>query len=80
LSENNHALVIPTQSIVPSETNKSVIVARAGKAHFIPVITGIRQAASIEVTHGIQSGDTIITSGILFLKEGSKLRYSTVTK
>ncbi|MDP4239424.1 MAG: efflux RND transporter periplasmic adaptor subunit [Bacteroidota bacterium] len=80
LSENNQALVIPTQAIVPSETYKSVIVARNGKAHFVQVITGIRQATNIEVTHGIQQGDTIITSGILFLKEGSKLRYSTVTK
>jgi membrane fusion protein (multidrug efflux system) len=80
LSENRNALVIPTQAIVPSETNKSVIVALKGKAHFIPIITGIRQASTIEVTNGIQQGDTIITSGVLFLKEGSKLIYSTITK
>ena len=80
LSENKDALVIPTQAIVPSETNKSVIVARDGKAHFIQIITGVRQASTIEVTHGIQRGDTIITSGVQFLKEGSKLLYSTVTK
>lgn len=80
LSENKNALVIPTQAIIPSETNKSVIVARHGKAHFVPVISGIRQASNIEITQGLQSGDTIITSGILFLKEGSKLLYSTVTK
>lgn len=80
LSENNNALVIPTQAIIPSETNKSVIVARNGKAHFVPVVSGIRKASNIEITQGIQKGDTIITSGILFLKEGSKLLYSTVTK
>ncbi len=80
LSENKNALVVPTQAIVPSETNKSVIVARDGKAHFIPVMTGVRQDSNIEITQGIQPGDTIITSGILFLKEGSKLRYSTITK
>jgi len=57
-----------------------VIVARKGKAHFIQIITGIRQTSTIEVTHGIQQGDTIITSGVLFLKEGSKLIYSTITK
>jgi membrane fusion protein (multidrug efflux system) len=80
LSENKDALVIPTQAIVPSETNKSVIVARNGKAHFVQIITGIRQATNIEVTNGIQQGDTIITSGVLFLKEGSKLIYSTIIK
>ena len=80
LSENKNALQVPTQAIIPQEKNKSVIVAREGKAHFIPVTTGIRQESKIEITEGIQAGDTIITSGILFLKEGSKLIYSTVTK
>lgn len=80
MSENKNALVVPSQAIIPSETNKSVIVARNGKAHFVPVITGLRQATNIEITQGIQQGDTIIISGIQFLKEGSKLLYSTVTK
>ena len=80
LSENKNALQVPTQAIIPQEKNKSLIVAREGKAHFIPVTTGIRQESKIEITEGIQAGDTIITSGILFLKEGSKLIYSTVTK
>jgi len=79
LSENKSALMIPTQALIPQEQNKSVIVARSGKAHFITVKTGIRQTSNIEIYEGIQPGDTIITSGLLFLKEGSKLIYSTVT-
>jgi len=79
LSENASALMIPTQALIPQEQNKSVIVARSGKAHFITVETGIRQSSNIEIYDGIQSGDTIITSGLLFLKEGSKLIYSSVT-
>jgi len=43
------------------------------------VITGIRNASNIEITKGIQPGDTIITSGLLFLKEGAKLNYSSLT-
>jgi len=80
LSENKNALVVPTQTIIPQEDNKVVIVARGGKAHLTMVKTGIRQTSTIEITQGIQPGDTIITSGIQFLKEGSKLLYSTITK
>jgi RND family efflux transporter, MFP subunit len=80
LSENKSALVVPTQAIIPQEDNKVVIVARGGKAHLAMVKTGIRQTSTIEITQGIQPGDTIITSGIQFLKEGSKLLYSTITK
>ncbi len=80
LSENNKALLIPTQAIIPNEEQKNVIVARNGKAHFAQVQTGIRKASKIEVTSGIQNGDTIITTGILFLTEGTPLHYSTVSK
>jgi hypothetical protein len=34
----------------------------------------------VEVTEGLCSGDTIITSGILFLKEGDKLKYSSIKR
>ena len=80
LSENHNALMIPTQTIIPEEENKSVIVARNGKAHFITVQTGIRKASDIEITDGLQPGDTVITSGLLFLKEGGKLQYATIKK
>jgi len=80
LSENHNALMIPTQTIIPEEESKSVIVAHNGKAHFITVQTGIRKASDIEITNGLQPGDTIITSGLLFLKEGGKLQYATIRK
>jgi membrane fusion protein (multidrug efflux system) len=79
LSENKNALMIPTGTIIPEEQNKRIIVARNGKAHFIVVKTGIRKASDIEITDGIQAGDTVITSGLLFLKEGAKLSYSSIT-
>ncbi len=80
LSENKDALMIPTQSIIPDEENKRVIMARNGKAHFALIKTGVRKLSRIEVTEGVQEGDTIVTSGILFLKEGTRLYYSSVNK
>jgi membrane fusion protein (multidrug efflux system) len=78
LNRKVNALLIPTQAIIPSEQTKSVILARNGKAHFVEVKTGVRRASNIEITDGLQPGDTIITTGILFLKENSKLSYLTV--
>lgn len=80
LGENPKALMIPTQAIIPQEEDKTVIIAKHGKAHFVNVKTGIRQSSKIEITNGIEIGDTIITSGVLFLKEGSKLSYSSINK
>ncbi|HYW96599.1 MAG TPA: efflux RND transporter periplasmic adaptor subunit [Bacteroidales bacterium] len=78
LGEKDHALLVPTKSIIPHEQKKSLIVARKGKAHIIDVKTGVRQSGNIEILEGIQSGDTIITNGLLFLKEGRKLIYSNI--
>jgi membrane fusion protein (multidrug efflux system) len=80
LKENNHALLIPTQSIIPQERNKKIIVADKGRAKFIVVKTGIRTGSKIEVLDGISAGDTVITTGILFLKPGSALKFSKIKR
>lgn len=78
--KNMNALMIPTQAIIPNQENKQVIIAKHGKAHFVNVRTGIRESSKIEIVEGLQTRDTIMTSGILFLKEGTKLSYSSITK
>ncbi len=80
LNEKKNALLIPTQAIIPQEQGEEVIVARNGKAHFTDVRTGIRKESTIEITNGLQPGDTIIITGLLFLKEGSPLIFSSVKK
>ncbi len=79
LGENSNAIMIPTQAIIPQERNKSVIVAKDGKAHFVKVKTGIRRESAVEIIDGLSPGDTVVTNGLLFLKEGVKLSFSNVT-
>lgn len=78
LSENKNALMIPSQAVIPQARNKKAIVSRNGKADFVTVITGIRQAALVEVTHGLQSGDTVVTTGILFIKPGNPIKFAKI--
>ncbi len=80
LKQIERALLIPTQAIIPQEKNKQVIVANHGKAKMVVVKTGIRKASRIDVVEGINPGDTIITTGILFLKPGAILNYSKVKR
>ncbi|MDR2963946.1 MAG: efflux RND transporter periplasmic adaptor subunit [Bacteroidales bacterium] len=79
LDTRNDAIVIPSQAVVMQIDGRFVIVARGGKAHFSPVQTGVRSERGIEITQGVAAGDTIITSGILFLREGSPLDYASIT-
>jgi membrane fusion protein (multidrug efflux system) len=80
LGENKNALMVPTQAIIPQERNKQLIVAKNGKAQFVTVKTGVRQASAVEVLDGIAAGDTIVTTGLLFLKPGTDLKFSKVAQ
>jgi membrane fusion protein, multidrug efflux system len=78
LNENNEALMVPTQAIIPRERDKQLILSKSGKAKFVTVKTLVRQAAMIQVTEGIEAGDTVVTTGILFIKPGAVLKFSKV--
>jgi membrane fusion protein (multidrug efflux system) len=78
LGRNPNALLVPTQAIIPQARNKKVIVARKGKAVFLTVTTGIRKPDAIEVLNGIQTGDTVVTTGIVFLKPDADLKFSKI--
>ena len=80
LGHNKNALMIPTQAIIPQERTKQVILAQAGKAKLTAVKTGIRQASTVEVISGLKTGDTIVITGILFLKPGADVKFSKVTQ
>lgn len=80
LSQNKGALMVPTQAIIPQERSKQIIVARQGKATFVTVKTGIRNFSSIEVLSGINPGDTVVITGVLFLKPDAVLNFSSVKR
>jgi membrane fusion protein, multidrug efflux system len=80
LKQIENALLIPNQAIIPQEKDKRVIVASNGKAKFVVVKTGIRNASRIDVLSGINPGDTIRTTGLLFLRPGAILKYTTVKR
>jgi membrane fusion protein (multidrug efflux system) len=62
------AILIPTQSIVPILNGKQVFISENGKAKAIMVQTDIRTSENILITKGLKKGDTLLTSGIMSLK------------
>ncbi|MEO5984464.1 MAG: efflux RND transporter periplasmic adaptor subunit, partial [Ferruginibacter sp.] len=77
---NNQALMVPTQAIIPGARDKKVIVNRNGLATFQTVTTGTRDSVNVEIINGIAVGDTIVTTGILQIKPGNKIRISSLKK
>jgi membrane fusion protein (multidrug efflux system) len=77
---NNQALMVPSQAIIPGARDKKVIVSRNGLAAFQTVTTGTRDSVNVQIVSGVALGDTIVTTGILQIKPGSKIRISSLQK
>lgn len=80
LGENNAALMIPSQAVIPKARNKQVIAYRSGIANMETVTTGIRDSSMVEITSGLKAGDTILITGLLTTKQGAKVIINKVNK
>lgn len=71
-----NALLVPTEAVIPEQAGKKVFVLDKGKAKEVVVETGIRTASSLEVISGLKPGDTLLTTGILQLRQGLAVQIS----
>jgi membrane fusion protein (multidrug efflux system) len=76
LGKNDKALLIPSESILPSGRKKQVFVYEGGKAMMKEITTGVRDSLNVQVLTGLEEGDTLITSAILFLRPGMEVEIS----
>ncbi|MCF6148699.1 MAG: efflux RND transporter periplasmic adaptor subunit [Candidatus Kuenenia sp.] len=68
LREFENAIQIPTEALIPELGGQKVYVYKDGTALPVFVETGIRTKDTIQITDGLQPGDTLITSGILQIR------------
>lgn len=76
--KDQKSILIPTNAIIPDDKNKQVVVVKKGKAAFVNVETGGRQANVVEVTSGLNPGDTVVVTGLLFARPKSQLKIRSV--
>jgi membrane fusion protein (multidrug efflux system) len=75
---HTNALLVPSEAVIPQARFKSVMVCKNGKAVMTKAKTGIRTASSVEILSGISVGDTIVTTGIQFIRPGTPLKFSSI--
>jgi membrane fusion protein (multidrug efflux system) len=68
------AIVIPTEAVVPIQNGKVVYITNNGKAKEVKIETLARTAKDVVVTSGIKSGDTLLTSGVMALKDEAEIK------
>ncbi len=75
---DSKAILIPTNCLIPDDKNNQVIIVKNGKANFVAVKTGVRQANLVEITEGVAVGDSVVVTGVLFARPKSALKIRSV--
>ena len=78
LSMDEEGITVPSNAIIPDASSNQVVVIKNRRARFVNVITGIRNANAVELTGGVNSGDTIVVSGVLFVRPNSVVKIREV--
>lgn len=78
MGRSDDALMVPTQAVIPQARGKQVIVYTRDSVLFKEVETGIRDSAYVQITNGLQAGDTVIISGLMAIRPASTVKLDKV--
>ena len=78
LQDIKDAVMVPTDVIVPDIEGEKVFVYRDGKAVPQRVTIGLRTENEIQITSGLNVGDTLIVSGIIQIRSNSPVKLNSV--
>lgn len=78
LGRRDSALLVPSLIVIPQGRRKQIFLYKNGKAVPTDIETGVRDSLQVEVVNGLEVGDTVITSSLLFLRGGMDVRVADV--
>ncbi|GGH28891.1 efflux RND transporter periplasmic adaptor subunit [Sphingobacterium alkalisoli] len=67
-------LLVPAEALIPIQNGKKIFLLKNGKAFESLVETGARTKEDVLILSGIQEGDTVLTSGVMSLRDGSPVQ------
>lgn len=68
------ALLVPSEALIPELGRYSVFVYEEGEARSRPVDIGVRTDTRVQITNGLNSGDLVITTGVMQIRDGMPVR------
>jgi membrane fusion protein (multidrug efflux system) len=78
LNYDKNGISVPSESVVPDLGEHIVYKVNNNKAKKVQVEPGVRTESYVQVLKGLSVGDTVVTTGILQLRDGIDLQISSV--
>lgn len=73
LEATDNSLLIPSEALIPIQNGKKVFLYKNGKAKEVLVQIGSRTKDDVVIVSGMQAGDTLLTTGVMTLKDGAEV-------
>ncbi len=70
LREITNTIVVPNMSTIAEMGQDIVYTYKNGKAHRVVLTKGLRTSSSVQVLEGLNLGDTLLTTGVMQLRDG----------
>ena len=78
VDKNKKSFFVPANAIIPEAKYKKLVLIKNNKAVFTNVETGLRTEKGVEITSGIQVGDSIIVVGVLFVRNNAPVKINSI--
>lgn len=78
LTKDEEGILVPSNALIPDATSNQVVIIRKSKAVFANVETGTRNADLVQLSGGVKEGDTIVVSGVLFVRPNTLVKIRAV--
>jgi membrane fusion protein (multidrug efflux system) len=71
-------VTVSANALIPSPAGYTLFVSRNGEAHLTPVEIGERNSGTVQILSGVADGDTVVTSNILRLGQGTPISFASI--
>lgn len=78
LDRIKNGMAVPSEAVIPEMGRQTVYIVKKGKANQVTIIPGMRTESYVQVMGGLEFGDTVITTGILQLRQGLDVKVQNV--
>lgn len=80
IQTHDGAKLVPSESITSNIKGQTLWMMKNGKAHNVEVKPGLRLSKTTQILSGVDSGDTVLTTGLLQVREGTPVKVKEIIK
>lgn len=80
IDQNHEGIKVPSNAIIPDALSSKLVIVHKNKAVFTDIETGDRDSKFVEITSGLNPGDSVIISGMLSVRPNALIKVKKAKK